>query len=252
MTQTSLATVILAAGKGKRMGNPDVPKVMVLLAGKPLIAHVIEQAEQIGTERTILIVGHRREIVEDYVQQHYTGVEYAVQAEQLGTGHAVQQTETHLSEFNGSVLILSGDAPLVKASTLRDFIDKHSAAGATLSVLSAHAPDPTGYGRIVRDADGNFVCIVEQKDASLEQQRITEINSGVYVVDAAAMFSALREVKSNNAQQEYYLTDIVGILREKGQKIHAFTTADFGELQGINRPEELAQAEAVYAQRMQL
>ncbi|MBX7154470.1 MAG: NTP transferase domain-containing protein [Bacteriodetes bacterium] len=244
----SLAIVILAAGKGKRMGNPDLPKVMVELIGTPLIGHVLSTISALHAQRTIAIVGHHREIVMNYVLPGFPFTEFAVQEEQLGTGHAVQQCEPVLENFDGDVLILCGDAPLISAQTLSNFILKHKDAKADLSVLSGVTEQPKGYGRIVRDADGNFSCIVEEKDATDEQRLIDEINSGIYIVGKQELFNALQDVQSNNASQEYYLTDIVSILGNQGKKICAFKAPKFIELVGINTPTELHAAEQYYSE----
>lgn len=242
----SLALVILAAGKGKRMGNPDLPKVMVELAGTPLIGHVLSTISALHAQRTIAIVGHHREIVMNYVLPGFPFTQFAVQEEQLGTGHAVQQCEAALENFDGDVLILCGDAPLITTQTLSNFILKHKNANADLSVLSGITEEPKGYGRIVRDSNDNFLCIVEEKDATDEQRSINEINSGIYIVSKHELFTALQQVQSNNASQEYYLTDIVSILGKQGKKICAFKAPKFIELVGINTPTELEAAEQYY------
>ncbi len=244
-----LALVVLAAGKGKRMGNPDLPKVMALLSGKELLSYVLDQAALLDSSRTIVIVGHQRQLVIDFLHRCYPRVEYAVQSEQLGTGHAVQQCEEQLKGFDGDVLILSGDVPLLSAATLSDFVSDHIASASDVSVLSCFAPDPSGYGRIVRDETGSFQAIVEHRDASEEQRTITEINSGIYVIKSPLLFSSLRVVQNSNAQQEYYLTDVIGILRSKGHRVSAFSSSDFQELMGINTLEELARAEQIIDQR---
>ncbi|MFP4527104.1 MAG: sugar phosphate nucleotidyltransferase [Candidatus Kapaibacterium sp.] len=242
-----IAIVILAAGKGKRMKNPNLPKVLVPLKDKPLVGHVLDTAFRLDPEKIVLIIGHLKETVIDYVKGMRSDLmEYAVQEHQLGTGHAVAQAEPKLEGFDGDVLILCGDVPLLRESTLRKFIDSHREADADVSVLTADAPDPTGYGRIVRDSDGDFLRIVEEKDASAEEKKITEFNSGVYFVKAELLFSALREVGNENAQGEYYLTDIIGIARDRGKRAAAFKLADFDELQGVNSPEDLERVAQKY------
>jgi len=260
MSNEKYSIVILAAGMGKRMKNEELPKVLVPLAGKPLIGHVLELTGRLSPEKTILIVGFRKERVVDYVaslDDCYIGnnvennnnnkiknnnILFAVQEEQLGTGHAVSMTEPLLGDYSGGVLILSGDVPLLKQKTVETFIGRHYSNNADLSVLSAEVADPAGYGRIVRDGEGEFLEIVEQKDASAEEEKITEINSGIYFVKAGLLYPALRKVKNNNAQGEYYLTDIVDVIRKEGGRISAIQCADFDELQGINSPEDLERA----------
>ncbi len=246
---TNLAILILAAGKGKRMGNPDLPKVMALLNNKQLLSYVLDQAAVLQATRTIVIVGHQRQLVQDFLSSHYPDVEYAVQAEQLGTGHAVLQCAELLQDFHGEVLILSGDVPLLSAATLSDFISDHLASSSHVSVLSCIAPDPTGYGRIVRDAHGKFESIVEHRDATEAQREVAEINSGIYVVNSDLLFSSLNKVQNTNAQQEYYLTDVIGILHREGYKVSAFSSSDFQELMGINTSAELQEAERILLSR---
>lgn len=240
---SSRAIVILAAGKGKRMGNPDIPKVMVHLAGMPLIGHVLREVSVLSPERIVAIVGHHKEQVIEYVAPLYPHVEFAEQREQLGTGHAVQQGEQALNGYQGTVLIICGDTPLLKAKTLNDFCSDHEIAGADVSVLSCIMPQPTGYGRIVRNTTGEFTEIVEERDATDEQRLITEVNSGVYAVNAQVLFSTLQRVGNANSQGEYYLTDIIAILAGEGKKLAAFIAPSAMELQGINNPEELSAAE---------
>jgi UDP-N-acetylglucosamine diphosphorylase/glucosamine-1-phosphate N-acetyltransferase len=241
------AIVILAAGKGKRMKNPNLPKVLIPLKSKPLIGHVLHTAFELDPEKIVLIIGHLKESVIDFVKgMNSRIIEYAVQERQLGTGHAVAQAEDALKDFQGDVLILCGDVPLLRSTTLKKFIEEHKSAGSDVSVLTAEAPDPTGYGRIVRDAEGNFIKITEEKDATEEEKKITEFNSGVFFVESVLLFDALRQVSNENAQGEYYLTDIIDIARNRGKKTCAFKLADFDEMQGVNSPEDLERAEKKY------
>jgi bifunctional UDP-N-acetylglucosamine pyrophosphorylase/glucosamine-1-phosphate N-acetyltransferase len=250
-TREPLAIVILAAGIGKRMKNPALPKVLVELAGKPLLGHVLAQARELNPTRTIIIVGHHAEKVEAYVNSLFeVKAEFAVQNEQLGTGHAVLQAGPALRRFEGDVLILCGDVPLLSAETLRRFIRNHTENRADLSVLSADAPNAAGYGRIVRDRSGHFLKITEEKDSTDEIRKITEFNSGVYLVNSSLLFGALQQVSNNNAQGEYYLTDIVGILNSNRKSVIAYKGTSFEELQGINSPEQLAKAEEYYYQKI--
>lgn len=242
-----LAVVILAAGKGKRMKNPELPKVLIKMAGKPLLGHVLDQAVQLEPESIVIVVGHFREKVEEYIESlGLDNTVLALQAEQLGTGHAVAQAESALSGFSGHVLILCGDVPLLSVETLNEFVEQHFDNEADLSVLSADAPDPTGYGRIVRNGNGEFLKITEEKDANEEEKKITEFNSGVFIVESGMLFDSLKHVSNNNSQGEYYLTDIVGILHSRGRRLIAHKGADFDELQGVNSPEQLAKAEKFF------
>lgn len=239
MPNNSLAIIILAAGKGKRMNNPDLPKVLALLNQKPLLEYVLELSCKLQANPIITIVGHHREQVIQFLNTYSankpeTLIQYCVQEEQLGTGHAVQQSENLLSNFNGDVLILSGDVPLLQESTIIDFIKKHKAEKVDLSVLSSIAPNPFGYGRIYRELDGSFHRIVEEKDADEILKKINEINSGIYLVERELLFSSLRKINNSNAQAEFYLTDIIEIIKNQGRVVKAFNVGNFQEIQGIN------------------
>jgi len=245
-----LAIVILAAGLGKRMNNPDLPKVMSKLMNRPLIDFVLEEAQKTGPKKVVLVVGYHKEVVIDFVKNlGFDNVSFVEQNEQLGTGHAVMQAREELAGFDGDVLILCGDVPLIRSKTLIKLLTNHNDKEADVSVLSAIVKDPIGYGRIVRNWDtGEFTKIVEQKDADVNIKRIREVNSGVFVVDSKLLFSALDEVSNTNSQGEYYLTDIAEILKNKDMNVIAFPAADPSELVGVNSPEQLAEAEELYKQ----
>lgn len=246
-----LAIIILAAGQGKRMKNPELPKVLVELSGKPLLGHVLNQALKLKPKKVVNIIGHYREKVIDYVDGLNIDVNsYAVQNEQLGTGHAVNMAKPNLINFKGNILILCGDVPLLQSKTLKNFIEQHINSGSSLSVLSAETPNPFGYGRIIRAENGNLEKIVEQKDATENEAKTNEINSGVYVVNSNNLFDSLAKIKSNNAQNEYYLTDIVKIIKEEGFKVSAFKGVEFDELMGVNSPEDLEKAEVYYKEKL--
>ena len=236
------SVVILAAGKGKRMNNPDLPKVLADLDGNPLLSYVLDASNAINPSSTIAIVGHQKEIVEEYLKNNYPSVKTAYQLQQLGTGHAVMQAAEQLNGFEGNVLILCGDVPLLRTKTINKFISNHNENNSDLSVLSAITENPTGYGRIVRDTKCNFTKITEQKDASEEVKLIKEINSGIFLVDSKMLFEALNKISNKNAQGEYYLTDIVEIFINENKTCMAFAGVGFDELQGINSPEDLARA----------
>ncbi len=234
------------------MNNPNKAKVMFELSGKPMIDYVVHQAESLEPKRIIAVVGFQKESVMEYLDAEFHGrLEYAHQDIQLGTGHAVQQTDQILSGFEGDVLILSGDVPLLRRETLASFADAHRTSNGAVSVLSVDAPNPTGYGRIIRSQSGDFERIVEHKDASEEERTITEINSGIYLVQATALFSALKEVRNSNVQGEYYLTDIIGILRKRGEGVSAWKCDAFAEVLGVNTIEQLAEAETMLHQQME-
>ncbi len=243
----AISVIVLAAGKGKRMLNPDVPKVLVRLSGKELLAHVAGQAHNLRPVSITFVIGYMKEKVKDFAQSlSLQNTRFAYQDEQLGTGHAVNMCRDILKDFDGITLILLGDVPLLRSNTLSILINKHNELSLDLSVLSAITTNPDGYGRIIRDENGKFIKIVEQKDASEKELESTEINSGVFLVDNQKLFSALEKVSNDNAQGEYYLTDIVEIFLRQGMSVSAHSGAGIEELQGINSPQELARAEKYY------
>lgn len=248
-TPRPLAAVIMAAGQGKRMKNPDKAKVMHHLAGTPLIGHVVRLAQGLGCAPIVVVVGHQRESVIEYLRALDGRVDIAVQAEQLGTAHAVLMTEQALDGFDGDVVILSGDAPMTRPGTLDAALSLHRRKRAAVTVLTAVLPDATGYGRVIRDADGAIVRIVEHKDASEEERLVREINSGIYVFDRALLFEALRRVDNNNAQREYYLPDVFGMFQREGKTMVPFVVEDFDEIRGVNTIEQLEEMESLFARR---
>ncbi len=242
-----LATVILAAGKGKRMKNPEKSKVMFDLNGKPLIQYVIELALKIHSDKIVLIVGHRKKSVTDFVNDIFSDdisrIKFAHQDQQLGTGHAVMQTYDELKDFEGNVLILSGDVPLLKFGTIEKFLSFHNDNKFKASLLSAIFEQPFGYGRIIRDANLNFVDIREEKDSSEDEKKIKEINSGIYIIDNKLLFDAIKTLKTDNAQGEYYLTDVFKYFKDKGIKIGAIPVENNIEICGINTIDQLKELE---------
>lgn len=221
--------------------NSDLPKVLHCLAGRPLIHHVVETAKQLEPDRLIAVVGHRQDEVREALNGY--GVEFAVQEPQLGTGHAVQQAVPALGKFVGDIVVLSGDAPLLRTSTLKRLVEFHRNSGATASVLTATAPDPTSYGRIVRNDRGEFIGILEERDADDGQRCIQEVNSGIYCFQAISLFGALQHLRNDNRKGEYYLTDVISILRQSGRNVQAIDLAGFYEIRGINTQVELKEAE---------
>jgi UDP-N-acetylglucosamine diphosphorylase/glucosamine-1-phosphate N-acetyltransferase len=239
-----LATVILAAGKGKRMKNPDKSKVMFELAGTPLIEYVVNLALKIESEKVVLIVGHQKQSVIDFINLKYENdiskISFAHQDQQLGTGHAIVQTYDSLKNFDGDVLILSGDVPLLRYETVANFLAFHKNNNFKASLLSAILSDPYGYGRI-RDGNGNFIDITEEKDAADEIKKIKEINSGIYIIDSKLLFEAIKTLDTDNAQGEYYLTDIFRYFKENKVSIGAIPVKNNIEIAGINTVEQLEQ-----------
>lgn len=242
----NLVAVILAAGKGTRMRS-KYPKVLHKVGGKPMLQHVIDAASVAGCDEKVVIVGHEAELVEAMVGRQGN---IALQAEQLGTGHAVMQTAEALKGFTGTALILCGDTPLLEGEELKKFCEAHQASGAAATVLTAIMEDPFGYGRIVRDAKGNVQAIVEQKDATEEQKAIKEINTGIYCMECPLMFDVLATLTNDNAQGEYYLTDVLEKLNKAGQKVGGVITEDSDMVMGINSRKQLSVAESVMRQRI--
>lgn len=242
-----LATIILAAGKGKRMKNPDKSKVMFELNGKPLIQHVVDLALKIHSDKIELIVGHQKQSVINFIGEKYpddiSRIKFAHQDEQLGTGHAVMQTYEELKDFKGDVLILSGDVPMLKFETIEKFLSFHYDNKFQASLLSAIFDDPFGYGRIIRDAENNFVDIREEKDSSEKEKKIKEINSGIYIINNELLFEAIKTLKTDNSQGEYYLTDVFKYFRDKGIKIGAIPVDNNIEICGINTIDQLKELE---------
>ena len=235
------AAIVLAAGAGTRMKS-DKPKVAHEVLGKPLVNWVLDAAEEAGIERLVTVVGHKREQVIPLVEDR---AEIVVQEEQRGTAHAVLSCSNALADFEGSLLVLSGDCPLITSETMKALIDMRESNDAAVVVLTMEMPDPTGYGRIIREADGSVARIVEQKDASPEEAAVTECNSGFYCFDAKALFEALGQVGSDNAQGEFYLTDVLEISRNAGRAVLALPAKDPNECLGINTREQLAAVEEI-------
>ena len=243
------ATVIMAAGKGTRMKNDLKAKVMFEVAGKPMIEHVVMLAEALASSSIIAVVGFQRESVIAHLRRTSPAVECVVQEPQLGTGHAVMQTKTLLAGFSGDVLVLSGDVALLRVSTVEALLKFHRHGDAVATILTADIDDPTGYGRILRDDKKLVAGIVEQKDATEEQRSVREINSGIYVFDSQRLFEALAHITTDNAQKEYYLTDVFRYYWKHGMKVTAMKTKDFNEIRGVNTVGQLEEANALLLKR---
>jgi len=238
----ALNAVILAAGKGKRMKS-DLAKVLHPVHGLPMVVYVIRAVRRAGSERIILVIGHQRDRVRAALEDQE--VEFAVQAEQLGTAHALAQTEEMLAGEHGDLLVLAGDTPLLTGRTLRLLVDRHRRTGAAATVLTAVLEDPAGYGRIVRTPDGLLDAIVEDRDASRSEKGIREINTGAYCFQTPLVFEVLKEIDTGNTQEEYYLTDAIAVLRSRGMDVGAMVAEDWREMLGINSADQLAEAEAI-------
>jgi UDP-N-acetylglucosamine diphosphorylase/glucosamine-1-phosphate N-acetyltransferase len=245
--------VILAAGKGTRMQS-DIPKVMHRVSGVPMVEHLVNKLEQLRIDEILVVVGYKGELVKAHLGSRVTYVE---QHEQLGTAHAVQQAAPFLLGKQGETLVLTGDTPLIETSTMDEMIKiQRNRRGAGV-VLTAIVDNPTGYGRIIRDQHtSNVIGIVEEKDANPEQKQIREVNTGIFCFDNKSLFEALPDVQNHNAQQEYYLTDIIPLLRKAGRAtqrsvFESNILLDPAEVIGINTREQLAEAERIFKNKMQ-
>jgi UDP-N-acetylglucosamine diphosphorylase/glucosamine-1-phosphate N-acetyltransferase len=245
--------VILAAGEGKRMQS-DKAKVLHEIAGAPLLEHVLRACEGAGIRRAVVVVGARREQVTAWLEQRPTGgmdVRSAVQAEQKGTGHALSCALPVVDQIGpgDELIVLCGDAPLIREETLQDLLALHRARHAGATILTADLADPTGYGRIVRRPNGDVARIVEHRDATEAERALTEINSADYVFDRAAVASALGKVTNDNRQGEFYLTDTIALLAQAGRPILAMKVDDPREVLGVNTLDQLQEAEDAYLAR---
>ena len=234
--------VVLAAGKGTRMKSAD-PKVLHPAGGLPLIEHVLRAADSLSPATTVVVVGHVADRVKTALGKRL-GLRFALQQPQLGTGHALLQAEPHLAGASGTVVLLSGDVPLLRPATLRALVETHRARGAAATVLTARVAGPHEYGRILRE-NGRIAAIVEHKDATAEQRRIDEINSGIYAFALEPLFGALKSLGAANAQGEYYLPDLIGIYRGQGRTVEAVLLEDSREILGVNSRRELADVTAI-------
>ncbi|MGG0658040.1 bifunctional UDP-N-acetylglucosamine diphosphorylase/glucosamine-1-phosphate N-acetyltransferase GlmU [Rummeliibacillus pycnus] len=243
---TNIYAVILAAGQGTRMKS-KLYKVLHPVCGKPMVEHVVDHIRELNAERIVTVVGHGAEKVQEQLKDNS---EYVLQAEQLGTAHAVQQAEPLLGDLEGTTIVICGDTPLIRPETMKALYEYHETNQAKATILTAIAEDPTGYGRILRKDDGQVAQIVEQKDATPEQQKVTEINTGTYCFDNKALFAALKLVNNDNAQGEYYLPDVIEILQKQGEVVAAYVTENFSETLGINDRFALSQAEDIMRARI--
>jgi UDP-N-acetylglucosamine diphosphorylase/glucosamine-1-phosphate N-acetyltransferase len=245
MEEKVFCALILAAGKGTRMKS-DLAKVLHVLGDKPLLHYSLQSAHRAGAEKIVVIVGYQADKVREEFSR--SGCIFVTQKPQLGTGHAVLQAKEVLAGYQGKTVILCGDVPLLKSSTIKSLIENHIATGAAITVLTTTPPDPRGYGRIIKDTDGNIAKIVEERDATAAEMQIGEINTGIYCADTSLLFEALGKVKNYNDQKEYYLTDIVEIACREGRKVKPHKAPNYIEVMGINTPDELSRA-GLYLQK---
>lgn len=242
---SGIISLVLAAGKGTRMKSV-LPKVLHTVGGQPMVQHVLDAAVSAGATRNIVVVGFGADAVAEKLGAQ---AELVVQAEQLGTGHAVLQAKELLAQFTGTVLVLCGDTPLLEGTELNRLIQAHKEKGAVATVLTAHMPDPAGYGRVIRNEQGQVIKIVEQKDATAAELQVSEVNSGIYCFECQPLFAALSNITCANAQGEYYLTDVIGILVSQAAVVWAVPVEDFRHTLGINSRVQLAEAESILRRR---
>ncbi len=241
-TSRETIAVILAAGKGVRMKS-DFPKVLYPLMGKPMVSYVLEACKKAGINRILLVVGHRADLVRESVGPGY---EYVEQSEQLGTGHALLVAAKALKGVKDDILVLAGDTPLLTANILRKLIKHHKKAGAAATMMTAIIDPPPAYGRIIRDESGHVLRIVEERDASVEEKKITEVNTSHYCFQAKDVFPLLSLLKRDNDQKEYYLTDVIHLLVQRQKKVETLTPDDPHILVGINSRFELDKATSMF------
>lgn len=244
---TEIKSIILAAGKGSRMKS-ETPKVLHKIFGKTLLGYVLDNIKNI-TNESFVIVGHKSDEVKKFVQENYSFAKTVLQTPQLGTGHAVSMVCPYLKDFTGQVIILCGDTPLIKENTLKQFIDYHNENNSDITVMSTIFENPANYGRIIRDNDNSLKCIVEEKDATFEEKTVKEVNAGIYCLNWGKIKNAFSQLKSNNAQQEYYLTDIIAWGKTNNLKVNAYILDNNNEIFGINSRSNLATATKLINER---
>lgn len=242
-----IKAIILAAGKGTRMKS-ETPKVLHKIFNKPLLGYVLDNIRNIVDE-SFVIVGHKAEQVTEYVKANYSFAKTILQTPQLGTGHAVSMACKDLEDFKGQVIILCGDTPLITESTIKKFVEYHNSISSELTVMSTIFDNPTNYGRIIREADNSLKCIVEEKDATEEEKLVKEVNAGIYCLNWSKIKPAFSQLTSNNAQGEYYLTDIISWGKSEGLNVNAFILDNKDEIYGINSRENLAVATKIMNDR---
>lgn len=243
---TDLSVIILAAGLGTRMKS-DKAKVLHEIKGRPMVSYVVDTAMSVAGNKIVLVIGHQADLVRETVARQ-ADLRYALQEEQLGTGHAVMCAMNALPVNTRHIVVLCGDVPLLKKRTLQRFVYDHRSHNRTLSILAVRLPDPKGYGRVVQDNQGNVTGIVEEADATLSEKAIQLVNTGIYCIEKSFLETALHQIRADNAQGEYYLTDIVGLANADGRSIGVTQGENADEFLGVNSPEQLKTVEGILAE----
>jgi bifunctional UDP-N-acetylglucosamine pyrophosphorylase/glucosamine-1-phosphate N-acetyltransferase len=238
----NLSVAILAAGKGKRMKS-GIPKVLHQISGKPMLYYILSLAAGLKPKNIFVVVGHEGKLVSDYIKSNFPEAEVIFQEDQLGTAHAVSMLKKQKQNLGKDILILPGDSPLLKISTLKKLIEKKTTSGSSACIITSLVPDPSGYGRVIKDKKGNIIRIVEEADASPEEKKINEVNSSVYCFDCRVLFENLGKINRRNVQGEYYLTDIIEVLIKNGKNVSSMEAGDYSEVIGINDKAQLNKVE---------
>lgn len=247
MNSKPLSSIILAAGDGKRLRS-QVPKSLHRICGRPMIVHILRAIEAVVDHKKVVVVGFASDKLKEALLDYR--VEFALQEQRLGTGHAVIITKDTFKDFDGDVLVLVGDAPLITRSTIEKLVDRHRHQDASATVLTTRMKNPAGYGRILRYQDNTVMSIVEDKDANIYEKKVNEINTGTYVFDSKDLFAALEKVEPANQQGEYYLTDVIHIMVQEKKRVEAYVTKDVAETMGINNRVQFAKAERIMRNRI--
>jgi bifunctional UDP-N-acetylglucosamine pyrophosphorylase/glucosamine-1-phosphate N-acetyltransferase len=238
----NLSVAILAAGKGKRMKS-EIPKVLHQISGKPMLYYVMSLAAGLKPRNIFVVVGYKGKLVSDYVKSNFPEAKIIFQEEQLGTAHAVSMLKKQKKDLGKDILILPGDCPLIKISTLKKLVESKNASGNPACIITSLVPDPAGYGRIIKDKRGNIIRIVEEADAGPEEKKISEVNSSIYCFDCRVLFENIGKIDRRNVQGEYYLTDIIEVLIKNGKNVSCMEAVDYREVIGINDKAQLDRVE---------
>jgi len=244
-----LSVIVLAAGKGKRMKS-EIPKVLHRISGQPILYYVLSLAVRLNPKNIFVITGQKKGPVSDYIKNNYPGIRNVPQPDQLGTAHAVSMVKKYKKDFGKNILILSGDSPLVNIGTLKKLVEYRMNSCSSASLITSLFPDPAGYGRIIKDRDGNIMKIVEETDTNPEEKKINEVNSSIYCFDKKSLFENIDKIKDQNKQKEYYLTDIVETLIKKGKKVSPLKISDYLEVMGVNDRFQLSVMENIMQKKI--